>query len=140
MYTAEEGEGAWLNDRRLRVSGRSDLSKMVFGTGLPFGGREGLPETIKEFAAILPRTAGLRRNGTASLDLAYVAAGRFDGVWERAPNPWDIAAGLILVREAGGLVGTIGDGAALTNPLNSGDVLVGNPEAFKHLSRFVNAV
>ncbi|MEO1492932.1 MAG: inositol monophosphatase family protein [Pseudomonadota bacterium] len=137
MFTAEEGQGAWLNDRRLRVSGRADLSSMIFGTGLPFGGREGLPETLKDFAAILPRTAGLRRNGAAALDLAYVAAGRFDGFWERALNPWDIAAGLILIREAGGLVATIGDEVKLTDPLNSGDVMVGNSEAFKYLSKLL---
>ena len=83
MFTAEAGQGAWLNDRRLRVSARRELSTMLFGTGLPFGGRRGLPEMLGELGRMLPRTAGVRRWGTASLDLAYVAAGRFDGFWER---------------------------------------------------------
>lgn len=138
MFTAEDGQGAWLNDRRLRVSSRREMSSMLFGTGLPFGGRDGLPSVMRDLAAILPRTAGVRRSGSAALDLAYVASGRFDGFWERALNPWDIAAGLILVREAGGLIGTIGDSAALHDPLNTGDVFAANPEAFKQLVALVN--
>ena len=137
MFTAEKGEGAWLNDRRLRVSGRRDLTQMLFGTGFPFGGRPGLPETLQECSRVLPRTSGLRRWGVASLDLAYVAAGRFDGFWERGLNPWDIAAGMLLVREAGGLIGRIGEARQGEDPMPSGDILAATPEAYPHLARLV---
>ena len=137
MFTSEKGEGAWLNDRRLRVSGRRDLSHMLFGTGTPFGNRPGLPEMMREFAKVLPRTAGIRRWGTASLDLAYVAAGRFDGFWERALQPWDIAGGIILVREAGGLVGRIGETTDFQNPLETGDILAATPDAYAPLARML---
>ncbi len=137
MFVAETGQGAWLNDRRLRVSGRRDVSGMLFATGLPFGGRDGLPEMIGDLGRVLPRTAGVRRMGAAALDLAYVAAGRYDGFWERALRPWDIAAGLILVREAGGRVGIVGDKQDGGNPLPSGDVLVANPEAYRILADMV---
>jgi myo-inositol-1(or 4)-monophosphatase len=105
MFCAEKGAGAYLNDRRLRVSGRSDLASCLIATGIPvlnWRGRE------RGFARQLDRVsgevAGIRRLGTASLDLAYVAAGRFDGFWEFGLKPWDMAAGIVLVREAGGLV------------------------------------
>ena len=137
MFTAEKGEGAWLNDRRLRVSARREVSQMLFGTGTPFGGRRGLPEMLKEFATILPRTAGIRRWGVASLDLAYVAAGRFDGFWERALKPWDIAAGMILVREAGGLIGRVGEEREMEDPMPTGDILAATPDAYPHLSKLV---
>jgi myo-inositol-1(or 4)-monophosphatase len=104
LYAAEKGGGAFVNDRRLRVSGRRDMSEMLFATGVPFMGSPELPRTLKELARLMPRCAGVRRFGTASLDLAYVASGRFDGYWERRINAWDMAAGVLLVREAGGLV------------------------------------
>jgi myo-inositol-1(or 4)-monophosphatase len=111
MFVAEKGAGAYLNDRRLRVSGRRDLIEMIFATGIPFGGRAELPRSLREMGAIATQSAGIRRWGAAALDLAYVAAGRIDGFWERGLNPWDTAAGLLLVRESGGFVGTIdGDG------------------------------
>ena len=110
MFVAEKGAGAWLNDRRLRVSGRRDMIEMIFATGIPFGGRPELPGALREIAALTPQTAGIRRWGSAALDLAYVAAGRVDGYWERGLKPWDMAAGILLVREAGGFVGTIGEG------------------------------
>ena len=110
MFVAEKGAGAWLNDRRLRVSGRRDMIEMIFATGIPFGGRPELPRALREIAALTPQTAGIRRLGSASLDLAYVAAGRYDGYWERGVQLWDMAAGILLVREAGGFVGTIEDG------------------------------
>ena len=138
MFTAEAGQGAWLNDRRLRVSARRELSTMLFGTGVPYGGRRGLPEMLGELGRMMPRTAGVRRWGTASLDLAYVAAGRFDGFWERALKPWDIAAGMILVREAGGLVGMIGESSETQDPLPSGDILAAAPGAYGQLSRLLS--
>lgn len=139
MFTAEKGEGAWMNDRRIRVSARREPTQMLLGTGVPFGGREGLPELMGEFARIMPRTAGVRRLGVASLDLAYVAAGRLDGFWERALQPWDIAAGILLVREAGGLVGRIGEASEGENPLASGDILAANPEVYRFLGRHLDA-
>ncbi len=114
MFYAEKGAGAWLNDsQRIRVSARRNMIECVFATGVPFGGREYLPATLQDLARLMPRTAGVRRWGAASLDLAYVAAGRFDGYWERGLNAWDIAAGVLLVREAGGLVEPIRDGQDL---------------------------
>jgi len=107
MFHAEKGEGAWMNRSRLRVSGRTRLIESLFATGLPFGGRTDLPESLQDLARLLPATAGVRRWGSAALDLAYVAAGRFDGYWERRLNPWDSAAGIVIVREAGGFVEAI---------------------------------
>lgn len=118
-FFAEKGEGAWMNDRRLRVSGRSKMIECCFATGLPFAGRSDLPETLQELARLLPACAGVRRWGAASLDLAYVAAGRYDGFWERGLNAWDVAAGLVILREAGALVepiqpdGDLMDGSGL---------------------------
>ena len=103
LFTAERGQGAHLNETRLRVSGRRAMIESVFATGLPFGGRSDLPATLQDLARLLPVCAGVRRWGSAALDLAYVAAGRYDGYWERRINPWDIAAGLVILREAGGL-------------------------------------
>ena len=137
MFVAETGQGAWMNDRRLRVSGRRDISGMLFATGLPFGGRDGLPQMIGDLGRTLPRSAGVRRMGAAALDLAYVASGRVDGFWERALQPWDIAAGLILVREAGGLVGVIGEERDGGNPLESGNVLAANPDAYRLMSGLI---
>ena len=128
MFVAEKGSGAYLNDRRLRVSGRRDMITMIFGTGIPFGGSPLLPLALKDLARLTPRTAGIRRLGVASLDLAYVAAGRLDGFWERNLNAWDIAAGLLLVREAGGLIGAFDPDE---NPLETGNVIASNAEVFQ---------
>ncbi|MBU2992667.1 inositol monophosphatase family protein [Octadecabacter sp. 1_MG-2023] len=104
LFFAEKGSGAWMNEKRMRVSGRNKMIESVFATGLPFAGRSDLPETLQDLARILPTCAGVRRWGAAALDLAYVAAGRYDGFWERRLHPWDMAAGLLIVREAGGIV------------------------------------
>ncbi|MEO1000366.1 MAG: inositol monophosphatase family protein [Pseudomonadota bacterium] len=127
MFTAEKGSGAWMNDRRMRVSGRRETLEMIFATGIPFGTRGALPETLGDLAELMPRCAGVRRWGAAALDLAYVAAGRYDGFWERRLNVWDIAAGWLLVREAGGLVGGIG---ADENPLESGNIVAANEAGY----------
>ncbi len=127
MFVAEKGAGAWMNERRMRVSGRSRLIECIFATGLPFGGRPELPATLRDLGRVLPATAGVRRWGAAALDLAYVAAGRFDGFWERGLKPWDMAAGLVLVREAGGLVEPIDRNADL---LSGGTVLTANAAIF----------
>ena len=104
MFYAEKGKGAFVNESRLRVSGRNRMIESIFATGLPFAGRGELPETFQELARLLPVTAGVRRFGAAALDLAYVAAGRYEGYWERQLNAWDIAAGIVIVKEAGGLI------------------------------------
>ncbi len=134
MYWAEKGRGAYLNDRRLRVSSRRDIGSAVIATGIPFKGRGDHPRYLRTLAAVMARVAGIRRFGTASLDLAYVAAGRFDGFWEFGLKPWDIAAGLLLVREAGGRVSEIDGGSGM---LQSGDVLAGNEYVFKELGALV---
>ncbi len=128
IFVAEKGAGAWMNDRRLRVSGRRDMLEMIFATGIPFGGRAELPQTLRELATLTPRTAGIRRWGAAALDLAYVAAGRLDGYWERALNPWDVAAGILLVREAGGFVGAIEEDG---DPLEGASIAAANPNVYE---------
>jgi myo-inositol-1(or 4)-monophosphatase len=122
LYTAERGKGAFLNDTRLRVAGRKQLNDCVIGCGLPHLGRGDHAVSQAEMSAIQPKVAGLRRFGAASLDMAFVAAGRLDGYWERNLKPWDVAAGIIMIREAGGVVGDIHDG----DLLKTGDVVCGN--------------
>ena len=131
MFFAEKGGGAWMNDRRLRVSSRSRMIEAVFATGLPFAGRGVLPSTLHELARLLPACAGVRRWGAASLDLAYVAAGRYDGFWERGLNIWDIAAGTLIVREAGALLEAVDPDA---DPLDSGEILCANDPLFAHFA------
>lgn len=122
MYWAERGQGAYINKRRLRVSARKDLRQALVATGIPHLGREGHGDFEKDLAAIMPEVAGVRRFGAASLDLAFVAAGRFDGFWERGLSAWDIAAGIVLVREAGGIVA----GLTPQDVLSSGHILATN--------------
>ncbi|MBY0563462.1 MAG: inositol monophosphatase [Hyphomonadaceae bacterium] len=110
LFWAEKGVGAYLNDRRLRVAGRTDMRDAIFATGIPYHGRPGHEVSLREVERIIAKAAGVRRWGAASLDLAYVAAGRFDGFWERGLSAWDVAAGALLVREAGGVVNEIDDG------------------------------
>jgi myo-inositol-1(or 4)-monophosphatase len=124
MFVAERGKGAFLNDRRLRVAARRELADTVIGCGLPHrGGRVDLNLFRKELAAVQPQVAGLRRTGAAALDMAWVAAGRFDGFWERGLSPWDLAAGLVILREAGGFATDIDGGDAV---LEKGSVVAGN--------------
>ncbi|MGY3342328.1 fructose-1,6-bisphosphatase/inositol monophosphatase family enzyme [Bradyrhizobium sp. USDA 4470] len=123
LYIAERGKGVFLNDQRLRVAGRRQLHECVVACGLPHIGRGDHEEFRREMAAIQDRVAGLRRFGAASLDLAFVAAGRLDGYWERNLQSWDIAAGVLMVREAGG---TVSDIATPGDPLVTGHVVCGN--------------
>ena len=123
LYTAEKGGGAFLNDRRLRVAARAKLPECVIATGMPFLGHGDHARFLFESRQIMAETAGIRRMGAASLDLGYVAAGRFDGFWEHELKPWDIAAGSLLVREAGGFV-TDTDGAKFD--VMQGDICCGN--------------
>jgi len=127
-FFAEKGAGAWLNESRLRVSGRHKMIESIFATGLPFGGRPDLPETLQDLARLLPACAGVRRWGSAALDMAYVAAGRYDGFWERRLNAWDIAAGVIILREAGGLVEPLTRGQDI---LGDGEVICANGAIFE---------
>ena len=127
MFVAEKGAGAWMNERRLRVSGRRVMAEGLFATGVPFGAKHTLPATVADLARLMPACAGVRRWGAASLDLAYVAAGRFDGYWERELQAWDIAAGLLLVREAGGLTAPIREGDDI---LVKGALICGNTGLF----------
>jgi len=134
LFVAEKGKGAWMNDRRIRVSDRHRMIESIYATGLPFAGRSDLPATLSDLAQVLPACAGVRRWGAASLDLAYVAAGRYDGFWERSLNIWDIAAGLILAREAGALVEGI---AQNTKPEDTGDILCATEVQFEQFSRII---
>ena len=135
MFVAEKGAGAWLNDtRRLRVSGRSRMIESIFATGVPFAGRGTLPATLQDLANLMPVCAGMRRFGSADLDLAYVAAGRYEGYWERGINAWDIAAGLLIVKEAGGMVGPVREG---DDPLEKGAVIVANGNLFEPLTQII---
>ncbi len=123
LYTAERGKGSFLNDQRLRVAGRRRLDDCVIACGLPHIGRGDHELSRREMTEIQNKVAGLRRFGAAALDMAFVAAGRLDGYWERNLKPWDMAAGLIILREAGGIVSGIeGD----DDPLKSGHVVCGN--------------
>ncbi len=103
-FWAEKGRGAWLQDQRLRVSSRRDLTESLIATGIPYMGHGNFAQWSRIFGAVAPEVAGIRRFGSAALDLAWVAAGRYDGFWEADLQPWDVAAGMLLVREAGGFV------------------------------------
>jgi len=132
MFMAERGKGAFLNEGRIRVAARKTLADAVIACGLPHRGRGELELGTREIGAMQPEVAGLRRFGAAALDLAWVAAGRLDGYWERNIKPWDIAAGLILVREAGGFVTDCEGGDDM---LSKGHVVAGNEAIQKEVVR-----
>ncbi|MGB0660301.1 MAG: inositol monophosphatase family protein [Mangrovicoccus sp.] len=134
MYFAEKGGGAWMNSQRLRVSNRSAMIESIFATGVPFGGRKYLPATLKDLADLMPQCAGVRRWGAAALDLAYVAAGRYEGYWERGLKPWDVAAGLVIVREAGGLVEPVLKGESI---LETGGLIACNEPLFEKFAAVI---
>jgi myo-inositol-1(or 4)-monophosphatase len=131
LFWAEKGQGAYLNDRRLRVAARIDMRECVFATGTPFHGKPGHETSLREIRNVIGKTAGIRRWGAAALDLAYVAAGRFDGYWERGLNVWDVAAGAVLVREAGGAVAEIDGG----DFMKSGAIVASNASLLPHLTK-----
>lgn len=134
MFWAEKGNGAWLNDRRMRVSGRTQMEQSIFATGIPFIGRGDHKQFLQQIESVMAASAGIRRFGSAALDLAYVAAGRFDGFWETNLQPWDIAAGIIIVREAGGMISEI-DGR--DGMLRTGSILAANPTLYKELGQTI---
>ena len=135
-FVAEKGLGAYLNEKRIRVSGRRRLNEAVFATGLPFAGRSDLPATLQDLARLLPVTAGVRRWGVASLDLAYVAAGRWEGFWERRLGAWDVAAGIVIAREAGALVEPMVPGEDM---LGTGSVIAAAEPLFDEFAKVIRA-
>jgi myo-inositol-1(or 4)-monophosphatase len=135
LYSAEKGAGAYLNDRRLRVAGRKALSDSIIGCGVPHLGRGDHGRFLVQLRNVMGETVGIRRAGAAALDLAYVAAGRLDGYWEEWISPWDMAAGILLVREAGGFVSDLSGG---TDMFDRGDIIAGNEAIQKALLATVN--
>lgn len=134
LYTAERGGGAFMNDRRLRVAARTKLSDAVVGTGIPHLGRGHHGRALVELKNMMGETAGIRRLGSAALDLAYVAAGRMDGFWENWLAPWDLAAGILMVREAGGFCSDRDGGQAM---FDSGTIVAGNEAIHKALLKTI---
>jgi len=131
MFAAERGKGSFLNDKRIRVATRKKLSESILITGIPHLGRGNKELFIKEMDIIIPEVAGIRRSGSAALDLAWIAAGRYDIFWERGLSIWDIAAGVLLVREAGGFAKGI-DGS--DKDLWNGNIISGNDDIILALS------
>lgn len=135
-FLASRGRGAQLNGRRIRISNRKGIEGALIGTGIPFqsSSEAHIPAYARSLEAVAERTAGVRRAGAAALDLAYVAAGRLDGFWEIGLQPWDIAAGTLLIREAGGLVADFNGG---NDYMTSGNIVCGGPKVFKGLLQLV---
>jgi myo-inositol-1(or 4)-monophosphatase len=133
-FWAEKGRGTWLNEARLRVSSRRDLGDALIATGIPYEGHGDLGRFRKILDAVSPEVAGIRRFGSAALDLAWVAAGRYDGFWEEGLQIWDIAAGILLVREAGGFVTDFRGG---DRALETGQVLAANDQLHSRLHKLV---
>jgi myo-inositol-1(or 4)-monophosphatase len=134
LFFAEKGAGAWMNESRIRTSGRNRLIESIFATGLPFAGRADLPETLQDLARLLPACAGVRRFGSAALDMAYVASGRYDGFWERRLKPWDLAAGIIIVQEAGGLVEALNPADSI---VEAGEVICSNEPIYESFAKVI---
>ena len=130
LFTATRGQGAQLNNKRIRVSQCKDQQGALFGTGIPFRNEDNLDNYLNMMRALIPNSAGIRRAGSAALDLAYIAAGRFDGFWEYQLKPWDMAAGILLVEEAGGMVSDFNGGF---DYFKSGNIVAANPKLFKHM-------
>ncbi len=136
LFTASRGNGAVLNDRRIRVSRQRTLKGALLGTGFPFRESANLDRYLATLRAMMQDTAGVRRAGAASLDLAYVACGRLDGFWEFGLKEWDMAAGALLIIEAGGMVGSIADDGSY---LDSGNIVAGNPRVFEEMTKVLGS-
>lgn len=137
LFTAERGRGAYVNDRRrMRVSTRTDLADCVVATGLPFLGQGNHPRALAEIQPLMGRVAGIRRAGSAAIDIAWVAAGRYDGYWEHDLNAWDMAAGIVLVREAGGFATDVTGGE---RPHHTKSIVVGNEAVHRALLANIKA-
>lgn len=137
LFTATRGEGAQLDNRKIRVSRRPELDGALLGTGFPFRNLATLDEFLETLRTFIPRCAGVRRAGSAALDLAYVAAGRLDGFWEFGLSPWDMAAGALIIREAGGLVSDPLGGDAY---LKTGNIVAGNPRIAKRMLQVLHPI
>lgn len=135
LFTATQGGGAQLNNRKIRVSARTKISEALVGTGFPFKEKSLFQKYLHLFETIFPQTAGVRRAGAAALDLAYVAAGRLDGFWEKGLKPWDMAAGILLITEAGGFVG---DFEGKNDYMKNGNLIAGNPKIYKTLHELIS--
>lgn len=139
IFWAEKGQGAFIGDRRMRVSGRGRLADAVLATGIPFLGRDegpGHKKFLAQLEVVMRQTAGVRRFGAASLDLAYVAAGRFDGFWETGLSAWDVAAGVVIVREAGGYISEI---SGKSHNLDSPTILAGNDRLYTEIVKLLKS-
>jgi myo-inositol-1(or 4)-monophosphatase len=134
LFTASRGKGAYLNDRRIRVSSHATLDGALLGTGFPFRHKQQMPYYLETFKALLPQVADIRRAGSAALDLAYVASGQLDGFWELGLSIWDIAAGILLIREAGGLITDFSGGEKY---LETGNIVTGNPKIITPLLKVI---
>jgi myo-inositol-1(or 4)-monophosphatase len=134
LFTATKGNGAYLNDKRIRVSKRAKLDEALIGTGFPYRSFEHIDAYLAIFKDMTRRAAGVRRPGAASLDLAYVACARLDGFWEFGLSPWDMAAGALLIAEAGGLVGDLAGDA---NYLTTGNIIAGTPKVFGQILQLI---
>ncbi|MEO1911445.1 MAG: inositol monophosphatase family protein [Paracoccus sp. (in: a-proteobacteria)] len=136
LFIAEKGGGAFMNDQRLRVSGRTRMADSVFATGIPHASSGPLPASLQDLARLMPVAGGVRSFGAPSLNLCYVAAGRFDGYWDRGTKSWEVAAGILMVREAGGFVEGIRDG---DSPLESGRIIAANPTLLEPFAKVVRS-
>ncbi len=134
LFTASKGAGAYLNEKRIRTSRRAHLGESLIGTGFPFRDGDDIPRFLKILTALFQQSAGVRRAGAASLDLAYVAAGRFEGFFEFGLKPWDLAAGALLVLEAGGLVSSLPE---IEDYLTTGNILAASPKIFPQLLHLI---
>lgn len=134
LFTATRGAGALLNDRRIRVTARKELDSALLGTGFPFKSQQHLDTYLAMFRALFPKTAGIRRAGSAALDLAYIASGRLDGFWEIGLSIWDMAAGVLLIQEAGGLCGDFSGGHDF---FRSGNLVAANPKLFAEILKTI---
>jgi myo-inositol-1(or 4)-monophosphatase len=139
MFWAEKGGGAFLNERRLRVSGRREFKEALFATGIPFASVSGARRLAfaRTLGVLMPQVAGIRRFGAAALDMAWVAAGRYDGYWELGLKPWDMAAGLLIVREAGGFVTDPAGAESVLHEAGGNDIVCGNPHMHARLREVV---
>ena len=135
LFTASKGKGALVNNRKIRVSAKTSLDGALLGTGFPFNNEKAMVSFVESFKALFPTVAGIRRAGVASLDLAYVASGRLDGFWEFNLKPWDIAAGALLIQEAGGINAEL---KGKINFMETGNIISANPKILKAMLKKIS--
>ncbi len=137
LFTASRGQGAMINNKRMRVTPRKSIENALLVTGIPYKANQDMNLYLETLKAVVPGTAGIRRPGSAALDLAYVAAGRYDGFWEFGLNAWDIAAGVLLVQEAGGLVSDMHGG---DDHMTSGNIIAASPKVFRDMHKRIHPI